>query len=220
MLFHCGVTRNVSSASAFGPNGSDGWLYYLTVRNGGKWDAKWTPIPILSQDVTTPCSGTLCNGFVGGSPPPDEVAGNESSGHVVPPAGSASNPAPTPSTTSQSTQPNPATGSSTAQTSPSASTSTSTTTSSPSALARCGTVTGGNDDYQGQQLTVHAGTGVSCATAMKVIGDLSAGRATNHPGPNDASSYFAVDGWKCPYGNMGVQVCSKGDLMVNATATS
>jgi hypothetical protein len=136
------------------------------------------------------------------------VAGNESNGHVV-----------TPTLPASTSTPTPTTGSSTTQTSTSAP-NTFTATSSPSALARCGTVTGGNDDYQGQQLTVHAGTSISCATAMKVIADLSAGKATNHPGPNDASSYFAVDGWKCPYANMDVQVCSKGDLTIDATAPS
>jgi hypothetical protein len=82
----------------------------------------------------------------------------------------------------------------------------------------CGTVTGGKDDFQGKPLTVHAGTGVSCATAIKVMTDLSAGKATNHQGANDATSYFAVDGWTCPYGNMDIQGCSKGSQSIYAFA--
>jgi hypothetical protein len=97
-------------------------------------------------------------------------------------------------------------------------TGTSSTAPSSSASTRCGTVTGGNDDFQGQTLTVYAGAGVSCATATTVMSDLSAGKATNHQGASDASSYFIVDGWTCPYGNMGAQVCSKGSQQVQAYA--
>jgi hypothetical protein len=96
-------------------------------------------------------------------------------------------------------------------------------TPSPSATApafgpACGTVTGGKYDYQGQTLTVHAATGVSCTTAMTVIGDLSAGKAQNHQGQDQLSSYFSLDGWTCPYNNMGTQSCSKGKLIIQADA--
>lgn len=80
----------------------------------------------------------------------------------------------------------------------------------------CGTVTGGTYDYRGQTLTVHAGVGVSCATALRVMRDLSAGIAQNHQGPNSATSYFSVDGWTCRYGNMELQPCSKGKLFIDA----
>jgi hypothetical protein len=125
----------------------------------------------------------------------------------------ATNPPPTttsvasPSTASSTTQTGSTTsGTATLATGPSAST----------AGTECGTVTGGNDDYQGQTLTVYAGTGVSCATAMRVMSDLSAGKAENHQGANDALSYFTVDGWTCPYGNMDIQVCSKGSQRIRA----
>lgn len=78
---------------------------------------------------------------------------------------------------------------------------------------RCGTVTGGGDTYKGQ-LTVYAGAGVSCATATRVIADLSAGKAQNHQGQDVATSYFSVDGWRCSYGNMDSQGCSKGSLQI------
>ena len=80
----------------------------------------------------------------------------------------------------------------------------------------CGTVTGGHDDYQGLKLTVYAGTGVPCATAKTVIADLSAGNAQNHPGPSSEQSYFSVAGWRCVYGNMDSQPCSKGRLYIEA----
>jgi hypothetical protein len=111
------------------------------------------------------------------------------------------------------------TPSSTTQTATTSSgTGTSPTGPSTTASAGCGTVTGGKDDYQGQTLTVHAGTGVSCATAMKVMSDLSAGKAENHQGSSDASSYLTVDGWTCPYGSMGIQACSKGSQHIYALA--
>lgn len=71
----------------------------------------------------------------------------------------------------------------------------------------CGTVTGGADDYQGAKLTVKVSGGVSCATAMRVMTDLSSGQAQDHKGASDAESWFIVDGWFCPYGNMGNQLC-------------
>jgi len=79
-------------------------------------------------------------------------------------------------------------------------------------------VTGGTDDYRGAKLTVYRGTGVSCATTMQVITDLSTGKAQNHSGADSESSYFVVDGWKCPYGNMDVQNCGKGNLQIAAYA--
>ena len=82
MLFHCALTRDVSSAYASAPSGSDGWLYYLEVRGGGKWDAKWQPLPVTTEDQIPPCSGAVCNLAIGKGPP-NEVAGDEASGHVV-----------------------------------------------------------------------------------------------------------------------------------------
>ncbi len=75
---------------------------------------------------------------------------------------------------------------------------------------------GGSDDYGPATLTVGAGSGVSCGTALHVLGDLGAGKAQDHPGPDSAESYFLVDGWTCPYGNMGVQNCFEGDHQIQA----
>jgi hypothetical protein len=91
-------------------------------------------------------------------------------------------------------------------------------TSPPPLGPPCGTVTGGPDDYQGAMLTVRASAGVSCATAIRLLTNLSAGRAATHQGSADANSWFALDGWTCPYGNMGTQSCYKGNLYIEATA--
>lgn len=119
------------------------------------------------------------------------------------PGTSAPTPTPTPPSTS---------------TEPSSSATSSTMTSSPGLGPSCGTVTGGENDYQGQTLTVHSAPEVSCSTAMRVITDLSTGKAANHQGADQASSYLTVDGWTCPYGNMGFQDCIHGRLRIEATA--
>lgn len=103
-------------------------------------------------------------------------------------------------------------------TTPQAPTPTSTQSQPSRSGGPCGTVTGGKYDYQGQTLTVYAGAGVPCNTAMQVITDLSAGKALNHQGPDQLSSYFLVDGWTCGYGNMDTQPCSKGSLHIDAYA--
>jgi hypothetical protein len=59
---------------------------------------------------------------------------------------------------------------------------------------------------------------VSCAIATKVMSDLGAGTAENHQGSSDATSYLTVDGWTCPYGNMDIQLCSKGSQHIQAYA--
>lgn len=125
----------------------------------------------------------------------------------------------TPQRTQTSSQPSKAIPSPDASTEPN----TTPTTTESSALAgrtRCGTITGGRDDYQGQVLTVYAAPGVSCTTATQVMGDLSVGKAQTHEGPNQASSYFVVDGWTCPYGSMGIQQCSQGGLSILGVTSS
>jgi hypothetical protein len=112
----------------------------------------------------------------------------------------------------------PATSSSTQSTTAPTTSSTAASGSASAIGPVCGTVTGGANDYQGQTLTVHAGSGVSCATALMVIRDLGSGKAQNHPGSDQAQSYLTVDGWTCPYGNMGIQDCLMGGLHIEATA--
>ena len=60
---------------------------------------------------------------------------------------------------------------------------------------------GRREIVHGQTLTVHTGAGVSCATAVRVLTDLFAGKAQNHQGADLLSSYFSVDGWRCTYGD-------------------
>lgn len=121
-----------------------------------------------------------------------------------------------------SAQPPPATQSTSASSTTSASTAplaTTTTTGAPPVGPVCGTVQGGPDDYQGQMLTVHTTSGVPCATALIVFRDLGTSKAQNHQGSDAADSYLTVDGWKCPYGNMGTQICEKGSLSILARAS-
>lgn len=86
-----------------------------------------------------------------------------------------------------------------------------------SAGQRCGTITGGPDDFKGEKLTVYATAQVSCATAMHVMTDLSTpDKAQNHPGQDIADSYYTVDGWTCPWGNMGTSGCHRGSQVITA----
>jgi hypothetical protein len=79
-----------------------------------------------------------------------------------------------------------------------------------------GYVTGGDDSIPGAKLSVYA-RGTNCAVATKVIADLSDSRGINHPGPEgSADSSFSVDGWTCPYGNMGIQTCTMGTSLIDA----
>jgi len=81
MLFHCAVTETATGGPAVG--GSEGWLYYLELRTGGRWHANWQPLPITADDVVPryPCDA-LCNGLIGHGLPA-ELAGDETSGHTV-----------------------------------------------------------------------------------------------------------------------------------------
>jgi hypothetical protein len=92
------------------------------------------------------------------------------------------------------------------------------TTSSSSPRTLCGTTTGGADDFQGQPLTVYAGPGVSSSTAMSLMNDITAGQARDHFVGDIAGSYYTIDGWKCPYGNMGTFGCENGTLSFTAYA--
>jgi hypothetical protein len=222
MLFHCELTRNVSSSVALAPSGSDGWLYYLEVKTGGNWDAQWEPLPVTSQDQIPPCSGALCNEPLG-KEPPDHVTGDENSGHVVSSGGaSTSSAASAPTATGRNSG---STGSSGTAGNSGASSTGNTGSTVPNASNSgsgpgmdCGTVKGGPNDYQGATLTVYAKAGTSCARAMRVMTDLGAGRGENHQGTSDATSYILVDGWTCPYGNMDIQTCAMGKSSLEATA--
>lgn len=106
-------------------------------------------------------------------------------------------------------------------TSPGGQSSTSTVSSIPTVTdpgvapgAFCGSVSGGPDDFNGAHLRVYARPGLSCPVAIRVVSDLSSGRASNHAGASDSTSHFSVDGWGCPYGNMGVEVCVRGGARI------
>jgi hypothetical protein len=81
-----------------------------------------------------------------------------------------------------------------------------TPTSANSPTASCGTMHGGGGLYSGT-LTVKTTPGVSCSAAIAVFNDMAAEHSVNHEGPDSADSYLTVDGWNCPYGNMGIQTC-------------
>jgi hypothetical protein len=55
---------------------------------------------------------------------------------------------------------------------------------------------------------VYASGATTCGTAQSTLDAVMHLRASQHPGPDEADSFSAYRGWICPFGQMGVQLCS------------
>jgi hypothetical protein len=49
----------------------------------------------------------------------------------------------------------------------------------------------------------------TCGSAEAALTAVMHLQAAQHQGSSEASSYFTVDGWRCPFGNMGFQTCER-----------
>ena len=55
---------------------------------------------------------------------------------------------------------------------------------------------------------VYVSGATTCATAQATLDAVMHLRASQHPGADQAHSFSAYRGWICPFGQMGVQLCS------------
>ena len=62
---------------------------------------------------------------------------------------------------------------------------------------------GGNRDRWG----VYALGASTCTRARSILSGVMHLRGSTHVGRDDAHSYFSYQGWRCDFGDMGVQAC-------------
>lgn len=60
---------------------------------------------------------------------------------------------------------------------------------------------------QAEKWRVYVKGDASCATAVKILDAVMHLHGKQHLGSSQAGSYFTYDGWLCPFGDMGTQVC-------------
>jgi hypothetical protein len=196
MLFHCSVDLLTA------PNGQLGLLYYLTVHKSGQWSAsqEYTPL-YLQYDTIDSCAGIGCNDVMVVSP--DKLAGNRVRGRVVGPDASENSSSTTGAITPSSPAGTDATTTTLATASESTSSSTTPSSAGTSQVRDCGSI----QDSEGGRWRTYVLNDSSCSSVNDVLNAVVNHHAQLHNGSDQAHTYSSYQGWRCPAGQMGNQVC-------------